>query len=148
MDSCPNWGPGRIDPFNPVKFNTLKLPKDDTIGNFDMMPLWNEKQHKDFALHWDSLETSLTETVQTGAIGDGATKQLLPVADLQQVEDFIKELPPPKYPFTVDERLATQKSQIFNNSCASCHAFGGERTGKVIPVEEVGTDRHCLDMWT
>ncbi|MFS0518664.1 cytochrome c [Nostoc sp. UIC 10607] len=147
-DSRPNWGPGRIDPFNPVKFNTLKLPKDNTIGNSDMMPLWNQKMHKGFALHWDGLETSLTETVQTGAIGDGATKKSLPVADLQRVEDFIQELPPPKYPFAIDEQVATKGSQIFANTCASCHAFGGERTGTVIPVEEVGTDRHRLDMWT
>ncbi|QMS91334.1 cytochrome c [Nostoc edaphicum CCNP1411] len=147
-DSRPNWGPGRIDPFNPVKFTTLKLPKDDTIGNSDMMPLWNQKQHQNFALHWDGLETSLRETVQTGAIGDGATKESLPVEDLQRVEDYISELPPPKYPFAVDEQLATQGKAIFNNTCASCHAFGGERTGKVIPVEEVGTDRHRLDMWT
>ncbi|MCC5638573.1 cytochrome c [Nostoc sp. CHAB 5844] len=148
MDSRPNWGPGRIDPFNPVKFNTLKLPKDDTIGNSDMMPIWNEKLHKGFALHWDGLETSLKETVQTGAIGDGATKDSLPVADLQRVEDYITELSPPQYPFAVDEKLAAQGSQIFANTCASCHAFGGERTGTVIPVDEVGTDRHRLDMWT
>ena len=32
--------------------------------------------------------------------------------------------------------------------CAQCHAPGGARTGSVIPVEEVGTDRHRLDMWT
>ncbi len=147
-DSRPNWGPGRIDPFNPVKFTTLKLPKDDTIGNSDMMPLWNQKQHQNFALHWDGLETSLRETIQTGAIGDGATKDSLPVEDLLRVEDYISELPPPKYPFAVDEQLATQGKAIFNNTCASCHAFGGERTGKVIPVEEVGTDRHRLDMWT
>ncbi|MFW9257976.1 cytochrome c [Nostoc sp. CALU 546] len=147
-DSRPNWGPGRIDPFNPVKFTTLKLPKDDTIGNSDMMPLWNQKQHQNFALHWDGLETSLRETVQTGAIGDGATKESLPVEDLQRVEDYISELPPPKYPFAVDEQLATQGKAIFSSTCASCHAFGGERTGKVIPVEEVGTDRHRLDMWT
>ncbi len=148
MDSRPNWGPGRIDPFNPVKFNILKLPKDDTIGNSDMMPLWNEKMHKGFALHWDGLETSLRETVQTGAIGDGATKKSLPIADLQRVEDYISELPPPKYPFAVDEKLAEKGNQIFANTCASCHAFGGERTGTVIPLEEVGTDRHRLEMWT
>jgi len=148
MDSRPNWGPGRIDPFNPVKFNTLKLPKDDTIGNSDMMPIWNQKLHQNFALHWDGLETSLKETVQTGAIGDGATKDSLPVADLQRVEDYITELSPPKYPFAVDEKLAAKGSQIFANTCASCHAFGGERTGTVIPVDEVGTDRHRLDMWT
>lgn len=148
MDSRPRWGAGRIDPFNPVKFNTLNLPKDDTIGNSDMMPLWNQKMHQEFALHWDGLETSLRETVQTGAIGDGATKQSLPVEELKQVEDFISELPPPKYPFPVEQKLVASGKEIFTNSCASCHAFGGERTGTVIPVEEVGTDRHRLDMWT
>lgn len=147
-DSRPDWGPGRIDPFNPVKFNILNLPKDDTIGNSDMMPLWNQKLHDEFALHWDGLETSLVETVQTGAIGDGATKKSIDIAGLQRVQQFITELPPPKYPYPVDEKLASSGSLIFANSCGSCHAFGGERTGKVIPVEEVGTDRHRLDMWT
>ncbi len=147
-DTRPNWGRGRIDPFNPVKFRTLNLPKDDTIGNSDMMPLWNQKMHQGFAYHWDGLETSLTETVQTGAIGDGATKESLPVEDLKRVEDFITELDPPKFPFAIDEKLAARGSEIFANTCASCHAFGGERTGTVIPVEEVGTDRHRLDMWT
>lgn len=148
MDSRPNWGRGRIDPFNPVKFTTLNLPKDDTIGNSDMMPLWNQKMHQGFAYHWDGLETSLTETVQTGAIGDGATKESLPVEDLKRVEDFITELDPPKFPFPIDEKLTARGSEIFTNTCASCHAFGGVRTGTVIPVEEVGTDRHRLDMWT
>jgi len=148
MDSRPDWGPGRIDPFNPVKFNTLNLPKDDTIGNSDMMPLWNQKMHKDFALHWDGLETSLRETVQTGAIGDGATNDSLPVDDLLRIEKFLAEVPPPKYPYPIDQNLVAKGSQVFANSCASCHAFGGERTGTVIPVEEVGTDRYRVDMWT
>jgi cytochrome c2 len=148
MDSRPNWGPGRIDRFNPVKFNTLQLPKDDTIGNSDMMPLWNQKMHQNFDLHWDGLETSLTETVQTGALGNGATNKSLSVADLQRVQDYITEVPAPKYPFAINEKLATKGKEIFDNTCASCHAFGGEKTGKVIPQEEVGTDRHRLDMWT
>ena len=29
-----------------------------------------------------------------------------------------------------------------------CHEPGGTRTGTVIPLEEIGTDRHRLDMWT
>jgi cytochrome c5 len=148
MDSRPDWGPGRIDPFNPVKFRTLQLAQDDTIGNSDMMPIWNEKQHQGFAFHWDGLETSLTETVQTGAIGDGATKKSIPIRDLERVEDFIKEKQPPKFPYPIDQKLSDRGSQIFTNTCASCHAFSGERTGTVIPVEEVGTDRHRLDMWT
>ncbi len=148
MYSRPNWGPGRIDPFNPVKFRTLALPLDDTIGNSDMMPLWNERQHQGFVYHWDGLETSLTETVQTGALGDGATRKSINLAGLERVEAFIKDVQPPKYPFAIDSNLAQNGQAIFDNNCATCHAFGGERTGTVIPVAEVGTDRHRLDMWT
>ena len=148
MDSRPDWGPGRIDPFNPVKFGTLKLAQDNTIGNSDMMPIWNEKQHQGFAFHWDGLETSLTETVQTGAIGDGATKESIPIKDLERVENFIKEKEPPQFPYPINQKLLAQGNEIFINTCASCHAFGGERTGTVIPLQEIRTDRHRIDMWT
>ena len=148
MDSRPNWGPGRIDPFNPVKFRTLSLPVDDTIGNSDMMSLWNQKQHQGFALHWDGLETSLTETVNTGAIGDGATRKSIPIEDLQRIQEYITQVSPPKYPFAIAPSLTESGKTIFDNNCASCHAFGGERTGTVIPLTEIGTDRHRLDMWT
>ncbi|MGH2412142.1 MAG: cytochrome c, partial [Microcystaceae cyanobacterium] len=86
MDSRPQWGKGRIDPFNPVKFRTLGLPDDGTIGNSDMMPLWNEKQHQGFAYHWDGLETSLTETILEGALGDGATRKSINLEGLARVE--------------------------------------------------------------
>ena len=148
MASRPDWGPGRIDPFNPVKFRILDQPLDETIGNSDMMPIWNETRHEGFDYHWDGLVTSLIEGVRTGAIGDGATKKSVDIAGLDRVNQFIKDIPPPAYPYAVDSALAQQGKQLFSNQCASCHAFGGERTGTVIPVEEVGTDRHRLDMWT
>jgi len=148
MDSRPNWGPGRIDPFNPFKFRNLGLPIDDTIGNSDMMSLWNQKQHQGFALHWDGLETSLTETVNTGALGDGATRDSIEIAGLQRVEAYITQLDPPAYPFDINQSLAEEGKPIFEQNCTSCHAFGGEKTGTVIPISEIGTDRHRLDMWT
>src|SRR5262249_34723770 len=43
----PAWGPGRIDPFNPVKFGMLHLPDDKTIGN--------EQIRASAPLHWDGL---------------------------------------------------------------------------------------------
>jgi hypothetical protein len=73
MLTRPDWGRGRIDPFNPVKFTTLKQPVDDTIGNSDMMPLWNLHRREGTAFHWDGLNTALREVVQSSAIGDGAT---------------------------------------------------------------------------
>ena len=61
---------------------------------------------------------------------------------------WFDDLQPPKFPFPIDLALAEQGRVAFNNNCASCHAAGGARTGQVIPIEEIGTDRHRLDTWT
>ena len=74
MHERPEWGRGRIDPFNPVKFTTLGLPVDGTIGNSDMVPLWNFQAHTQHVYHWDGLNTDLREVVLSSAIGDGATR--------------------------------------------------------------------------
>ena len=148
MDSRPDWGPGRSDSFNMSKFKLLNQPLDDTLGSSDMMPLWNEQGHEGFAYHWDGLSTSLTESVRIGAISHGAAKRSIQTEDLGRVEQFIRELAPPIYPYEVDQTSAERGRQLFASNCALCHALGGERTGTVIPVEEVGTDRHRLDMWT
>ncbi len=163
MDRNPDWGRGRIDPFNPVKFRYLKQPIDKTVGNSDMMPLWNLAARKGpgRAYHWDGLNTDLKEVVISSAIGDGTpvswvdrdlenwdstdrTKQ----SSLRRVYDYISRLQPPKYPLPIDAALAARGEPLYKAQCASCHAPDGERTGTIVPLEEVGTDRHRLDMWT
>ena len=161
MSRNPDWGRGRIDPFNPVKFTTLKQPVDTTIGNSDMVPLWNLKQHAGYAYHWDGLNTNLKEVVLSSAIGDGATTKWVDrdnrkwdstdprtMSSLRRIQNYIEGLSAPKYPFPVDQALAAEGSQIYADHCASCHAPGGARTGTVVPAIEVGTDRHRLEMWT
>lgn len=159
----PDWGPGRIDPFNPVKFANLGLPDDGTIGNSDMMPLWSLNDVEamgEYAVHWDGLLTDIHETVVAGAIGDGMSYQSWPLAEgaIEQMEDFIRHNAPPPSPFRVglptDDPFALDAAEIargkalFAETCAECHARGGARLRTVIPVDEVGTDRHRLDMWT
>jgi hypothetical protein len=148
MYANPEWGPGRIDPFNPVKFRILNLPVDPTIGNSDMVPIWNMKARQGMALHWDGLSTSLREVVLSSAIGDGASRKSIHLENLKRVEDWLLDLQPPPYPFEIDRTLAAEGRPVYDQQCAQCHAAGGARTGNVIPVEEVGTDRHRLDMWT
>jgi hypothetical protein len=161
MASRPDWGRGRIDPFNPVKFTTLRQPIDDTIGNSDMMPLWNLRRREGTAYHWDGLNTSLREVVQSSAIGDGATTRWVDrdyakwnetdprrMSSLRRVMNYIGDLGAPKYPFPIDSALAAAGAGTYKTLCAECHEAGGRRTGSVIPLEEIGTDRHRLDMWT
>jgi mono/diheme cytochrome c family protein len=149
-DSRPNWGRGRIDPFNPVKFHQLGMDssKDPSIGNSDMEPLWNRAPRAGHALHWDGLNDSLTEVVLSGALGDGATPKSLPVAYLHQLENWLGDQQPPKYPYPINWKIVSAGQRIYQSKCATCHAFGGERTGQVIPVAEVGTDEHRLGMWS
>lgn len=165
MMDKPEWGIGRIDPFNPVKFNQLQLPVDQTIGNSDMMPLWAMNQvvnrkDKVYALHWDGLNTDLHEVVVAGGIGDGMTAVTYQriAKRIERVTDFIRLQQPPRSPFKTDlpetdpyhvdaVRVDTGKT-LYNKHCADCHDAGGSRYRTVIPVLEVNTDRHRLDMWT
>jgi cytochrome c2 len=158
MKDNPPWGRGRIDPFNPIKYQILNQPVDNTIGNSDMVPLWNQKQHQAFALHWDGLNGNLTEVVLTSAIGDGASKKWVDAdlkksdseSSLKRIQKFITEAQAPKYPLRVNAGLAAKGKVVYDKDCASCHAFGGAQTGKVEPVSDPNlmTDRHRIDMWT
>ena len=148
MDSRPPWGRGRIDPFNPMKFQRLDVPMDNTIGNSDMMPIWNLRGRDGTALHWDGLSTSLREVMLTSAIGDGASKKSVDLESLDRIETWLLDLSPPAYPYTIDQTLAARGGEVFDEQCATCHAPDGARTWTVIPIDEVRTDRHRLDMWT
>ena len=151
MDSRPDWGRGRIAPFNPAKFRYLEIPQDDTIGNSDNVSVWNMKARLDIdsVYHWDGLlKGPLQEVVLSSALGDSVTPKTLPLEDLKRIETWILSAPVPEYPYKVDSELAQKGAPVFDQECASCHAFGGEKTGSVIAIDEVGTDRHRLDMWT
>ena len=148
MSSRPAWGKGRIDPQNPFKFTTLEQPIDSTIGNADMTPLWNMKARRGMALHWDGMNTVYREVLLSSGLGNGATLSSIEVETIDRLGAWFDDLQPPKFPFPVDAALAEQGRGIFDNTCSTCHAAGGARTGQVIPIEEVGTDRHRLDTWT
>src|SRR5262245_14848032 len=154
-DGRPDWGPGRIDPFNPVKVAILqkvnpKVGVGDTIGNADMVAIWNLRARGGMAYHWDGLNTDVTEVVLSSAIGDGATPKSIPLGNLHRLQNWLMNLKPAPFPFLdkVDASLATRGTVIFKQHCASCHAFGGEKTGKVLPASEAGTDPHRAQMWT
>jgi hypothetical protein len=160
----PDWGPGRIDPFNPVKYDNLKMGDDGTIGNSDMMPLWALDQalgdgDRVAAFHWDGLNTSLREVVVSGAVGDGMTYKSYPEAKdhLIRIETWARLQQSPPSPFSSRRRpgdpyyvapdeVAAGKA-LYGTYCAECHDPGGARFRTVIPAIELGTDRHRLDMW-
>ncbi|QMS91333.1 cytochrome c [Nostoc edaphicum CCNP1411] len=153
VEEQPDWGPGRVDTFNPYKaiqfhFPMDKLREDELIGTSDFPSIWNQKPREGLQLHWDGNNTSVDERNKSAALGTGVTPTTIDLPRIQRVADWLWELPPPKYPYEVNETLAVTGKPLFESNCASCHAFGGTDIGKVVPIQEIGTDPHRLDSFT
>ncbi|HEY1910702.1 MAG TPA: hypothetical protein VGG73_07270 [Vicinamibacterales bacterium] len=157
----PRWGRGRVDTFNPykgVQFNwdLTRLPHDELIGASDFPSLWNQKPRDGMHLHWDGDNDSVDERNLSAALGAGVTPVTVDHASLQRVRDWIWTLPPPKYPYPVDQALAARGATIYQQHCRECHADNrfrdgvkaGSRVGMVEPIETIGTDRHRFDSYT
>jgi mono/diheme cytochrome c family protein len=160
-DPVPRWGRGRVDTFNPykaVQFNwdLRRLPSDELVGASDYPSLWNQKPREGMHLHWDGDNDSVDERNLSAALGAGVTPVTVDHDSLKRVRDWIWTLPPPKYPYAVDEPLAARGAPLYQQHCVECHADGrfrdgvkaGARVGQVEPIERIGTDRHRLDSYT
>lgn len=155
----PEWGPGRVDTFNPLKayfnFPIDKLPKEERVGTTDFPSIWNQGQREKLMmhLHWDGNNDSLEERNRSAAMGAGVTPPTLDRRNIKRVADWLRGLPSPPYPFKIDKELAAQGAPVYKNYCADCHGadgknFSGKYVGKVTPIDEIGTDRHRLDSYT
>lgn len=153
LEQQPAWGPGRVDTFNPYKtlqfnFPMDQLPERELIGTADFPVIWAQKPREGLQLHWDGDNTSVDERNLSAALGAGVTPTTVDLDGIKRVADWLWELPPPAYPYSVDESLADKGAKVFEHSCASCHAFGRAGVGQVTPIDEIGTDRHRLDSYT
>jgi hypothetical protein len=146
MRERPDWGPGRTD-MNPFQRQVLRLPDDHTIGSTDIMPVWHERAREGLLRHSDGLNPTLVESVRSAALAAGATKSSIDIPSLNRVQEWLMDVQPPKYPFGVDQALAGQGQPIYTRLCAECHAPGGSRTGKVVPLAEIGTDPNRNRHW-
>ena len=150
-DKRPTWGPGRIDPFNPVKFGMLGLNDDGTLGNSDMLAVWNLRARAAIRTptpyHWDGLSTSLHEVAVSSALGDGAVAKEFNDASIARIETYLRDLKPPPSPHRPDPAAVERGKALFGAHCGECHAEDGARTLTVISGE-IGTDIQRNLMWT
>jgi mono/diheme cytochrome c family protein len=71
--------------------------------------------------------------------------------EFRAIERWIESLEAPPWPGPVDRGLAAAGERVFRATCAECHgtyAAGGEYPERLVPIEEVGTDRVRLDALT
>jgi hypothetical protein len=158
-DDIPRWGRGRVDTFNPYKaiqFNWPldKLPRSELIGSADFPSIWNQAPREGMHLHWDGDNTSVDERNLSAALGAGVTPVTVDHAAIKRVRDWIWTLPPPAYPYTIDQGLAARGATLYQQHCLDCHGRGrngvkdGTRVGEVEDIARIATDRHRLDSYT
>jgi mono/diheme cytochrome c family protein len=69
-------------------------------------------------------------------------------ATFRDIRAYMLTLTPPKYPFPIDAALAAKGESVFRRDCSRCHGTYGESwtyPNKVIPLDEIGTDRKRYD---
>jgi hypothetical protein len=157
----PDWGRGRVDTFNPYKsiqFNWRldQLPHSELIGASDFPSLWNQKPREGMHLHWDGDNDSVDERNLSAALGAGVTPVTVDHEALGRVREWIWTLPPPKYPYAIDEALAARGAEVYEQSCVECHAGArfregikeGRFVGLVDDIDRIATDPYRLNSYT
>ncbi len=84
------------------------------------MPFARNTEQRDWEAKWQALEPTFVHIFQ-----------------------YIEEVQAPKYPWDIDSALAERGHQLFEQTCAECHGTYGEEVdfpGRVIPIDEIGTD--------
>lgn len=150
QDRRPPQGPGRVDTFNPYKILfEMPMDADDSVGSADLPPLFNQRAREGLRLHWDGNNDSTQERNRSAALGAGCTEDSLDLASIKRVEDWIWDFRPPPFPSPrIDRARADQGALVYRQHCADCHAPGGQRTGQVVPLSEIGTDPERLRSFT
>jgi len=71
--------------------------------------------------------------------------------DFRDVFEYISSIEPPKYPYSIDAKLAERGRVAFNRICADCHGTygaGGIYPEKTVAIDEVKTDPVRLNALT
>ena len=160
----PDWGRGRDDPMNLTKYFMTSMATDNSTGQADFPSVWNLKVRKGDGLYlnWSCDTPAVRSVLIDSALGLGAAPDPnLPfdefnwshkrrawfVQRMEELDNYLSELPPPPYPFPVDAALAGRGKPLYAQHCAACHDVGGRNTNKPVPPADIGTDRERMDTW-
>jgi len=149
MDVRPDNGPGRIDPFNAVKFEVLEVPDDQTVATLDFPSVWNQRKEIRPWHHCDGNTDNSSARNFGSVIGVGGIPESVNKRTVTRNGEWLDAFPSPKYPFTApDEAAKNRGADVFKQRCASCHGVFGpdnkhltERGPQFMTVDlKVGTD--------
>jgi mono/diheme cytochrome c family protein len=147
---------GSIDPLNPLiylmefrdyELNVKQSTKLGYGGNVSSDPpawwLIKRKKTRDWTGGIDARSTrvDMANLLTPLNSGDYVRKQ---EEAFVGIEAFVRSIEAPRYPFTVDTHKAERGRALFVETCARCHGSygpGGTYPNKIVPFDEIGTDR-------
>jgi hypothetical protein len=122
MDSRPDNGPGRIDPFNAVKFEVLRVPDDHTVATLDFPSVWNQRAQIRPWHHFDGNTKDSSARNYGSVIGVGGVAPSVNKEIVSKTGKWLDEFPPAKYPFKAPDPAAVARGfDVFKQTCAACH---------------------------
>jgi len=141
------WGPGRDDA---IGLSAAFLLGDEFLPDapapIDYPSVWNQQLRRGHALHWDGAAGTAQERNVLVSIGAGTPRTAVPLESIAAIQSFLDKLPPPAYPFAIDQSQVARGADLFNSLCASCHAQTGSRLFQVVELAEIGTDPNRVDV--
>jgi mono/diheme cytochrome c family protein len=164
-----DWGPGRVDTFNPYKAIQFNFPMDaahitETAlnGSADFPSIWEQRPRDGMHLHWDGNNTSVDERNLSAALGAGVTPVTVDIAAIKRVRSWIWNLRPPPFPdpSAIDTAKVENGRQVFATYCAGCHGMkpaSGEydydtyrypQLGQIVDLDKISTDRGRWESYT
>lgn len=167
-----DWGPGRVDTFNPYKAIQFNFPMDgkdlparSLNGSSDYPAIWMQRPREGMNLHWDGNNSSVAERNLSAALGAGVTPVTVDHESLARVRNWLWDFPAPEFPAlkNVDRALVAEGAKLYKSYCAECHGGtvydaepGGydydtnryPRLGQVELLKGIGTDDGRLASYT
>jgi hypothetical protein len=132
MTGRPLNGPGRIDAFDAVKYETLKVPDDHQNATVDLPSIWNQGPQWRTWHHWDGNTQDLHARNFGSVVGVGGSPTSVRGAYVDQVASWIdNDLPPPRFPFVrphARPETVQHGQALFTSHCASCHGLYDRET--------------------
>ncbi|WP_347267774.1 cytochrome c [Paracoccus sp. (in: a-proteobacteria)] len=123
-----DWGPGRVDTFNPYKAIQFNFPMDEAHvgrmalnGASDYPAIWQQAPRDGMNLHWDGNNDSVAERNLSAALGAGVTPVTVDRAAIARIEGWMWHLPAPRFPGPVDDGKARAGATLYARYCAACH---------------------------
>lgn len=122
----------------------IPLPHGSKFPETDVPAWWNLK-HKETTYYDGRTDARSVRSNMQFMLGEKTREgfeELEPT--FADILAFLNEIEAPDYPFPIDEDLASQGRQVFEQNCAKCHGTYGEQVNypnRIVELDIIGTDR-------